>query len=390
VNTITDTLHTHLEQLCQQRQAAGLYRQRVPHHSPQGPVLQQDGRSYLNFCSNDYLGLAAHPALRTALSDACATVGVGAGAAHLVNGHHHYHEVLEQTLAAYTQRPRALLFSTGYMANLGTLTALLDRQDAVFLDKFNHASLVDAARLSRARLYRYPHRDLARLAYLLQHSQARHRLIVTDGVFSMEGDLADLPALAQLAHDHDAWLVVDDAHGLGVLGNTGGGTVEHFGLDSRTVPVLIGTLGKAFGVFGAFVAGSETLIEALIQHARPYIYTTALPPALAATTTQAIHIAIQEPQRRAQLHARIAQLRDGAQALGITLSGSPHTPIQPLILGSNAATLAASAKLHHQGILVTAIRPPTVPIGTARLRITLSAAHQPAHVEQLLVALSSL
>ncbi len=351
----------------------------------------EDGR--VNFCSNDYLGLARDPAVAAAMAEAAQRYGAGSGASHLVSGHGAEHEALEQELAAFTGRTRALVFSTGYMANLGVLAAFADKHDLLLADALNHASLIDAARLVRSpRNLRYAHGDAAEARALLEThapdaaAEGGGASIVTDGVFSMDGDLAPLPALAQAARAHDAWLVVDDAHGFGVVGAGGGGCCEHFGLDSRAVPVLVGTFGKALGTFGAFVAGDEDVIELLIQRARSYIYTTALPPAVAAATRRALRILREEPWRREALHDRIAQFREGAARRGLAVMPST-TPIQPLVLGSETAALAASARLAAAGYRVTAIRPPTVPAGTARLRITLSAAHTRQQVEGLLAAL---
>ncbi len=297
------------------------------------------------------------------------------------------HHALEEALAAFTGRPRALLFSTGYMANLGVISALAGRGDDVYEDRLNHASLLDGALLSRAALRRYPHADTAALGRLIGEGNAR--LIVTDGVFSMDGDLAPLPALVAVARAAGAWLMVDDAHGLGVLGQDGRGSLDHFGLDIQDVPILMGTLGKAFGTFGAFVAGSEDLIETLIQSARSYIYTTATPPALAEATLKSLAILERETWRREQLMTLIASFRAGAAQLGLALADS-RTPIQPLLAGSAARAVAWSKALEQAGILVRAIRPPTVPEGTARLRVTLSAAHSHADVDRLLDALATL
>lgn len=348
----------------------------------------EDGR--VNFCSNDYLGLARDPAVAAAMADAAQRYGAGSGASHLVSGHGAEHEALERELAEFTGRERALVFSTGYMANLGVLAALADKRDLLLADELNHASLIDAARLVRSpRNLRYPHADAAAAHALLDaHAPGDGAFIVTDGVFSMDGDLAPLPALAAAARAHDAWLVVDDAHGIGVVGATGGGCCEHFGLDARAVPVLVGTFGKALGSFGAFVAGDDDVIELLVQRARSYIFTTALPPAVAAATRRALRIVREEPWRREALHARIAQFRDGAARRGLAVMPST-TPIQPLVLGDEATALAASARLADAGYRVTAIRPPTVPAGTSRLRITLSAAHTPRQVEGLLAALEA-
>jgi 8-amino-7-oxononanoate synthase len=348
----------------------------------------EDGR--VNFCSNDYLGLARDPAVAAAMAEAAQRHGAGSGASHLVSGHGAEHEMLEQELAEFTGRARALVFSTGYMANLGVLAAFAGRTDLLLADELNHASLIDAARLVRSpRNHWYAHGDAAAARALLDaHAAEAGAFIVTDGVFSMDGDLAPLPELAAAAQAHQAWLVVDDAHGLGVVGATGRGCCEHFGLDARAVPVLIGTFGKALGTFGAFVAGDDDVIELLIQRARTYIYTTALPPPVAAATRRALRIVREEPWRRAALQDRIAQFRDGAARRGLAVMPS-STPIQPLVLGSETAALTASHRLAEAGYRVTAIRPPTVPAGTARLRITLSAAHTPQQVEGLLAALEA-
>jgi 8-amino-7-oxononanoate synthase len=349
--------------------------------------VRVDGRELLNFCSNDYLGLRSHPALVQAASQCMQQHGFGAGAAHLVTGHCSEHHALEIELAAFTQRERALLFSSGYMANLGVLSALSARHDLIVADRLNHASLLDAARLAGARLRRYAHLQADGAARVLE-SHAGATLMVTDGVFSMDGDVAPVRELAALARQHGAWLVVDDAHGLGVLGAHGGGTLEQAGLDARSVPVLVGTLGKALGSFGAFVAGDAVLIDTLIQRARTYIYTTALPPAIAAATRAALRLVQTEAWRRERLRDLVARFRAGASALGLPLSPS-STPIQPLIVGSSARALALSEALHTQGFWVAAIRPPTVPHGSARLRVSLSAAHEDSQVDALLAALAS-
>ena len=370
------------------RRAEHLYRRRRVVETPQGPVLRVEGRELVAFCSNDYLGLANDPRVVEALQRGAARWGVGSGAAHLVTGHSAAHHALEEELAAFTGRPRALLFSTGYMANLGVLSALLGRRDTVFEDRLNHASLLDGAVLSRAQLRRYPHADAAALAEQLAGAKGE-RLVATDGVFSMDGDVAPLPGLAAACRGHDAWLMVDDAHGLGVLGEGGRGTLAHFGLDADDVPILMGTLGKAFGTFGAFVAGSEELIETLIQAARPYIYTTAAPPAVAEATRAALRIAQAEEWRRGHLRALVGRFRAGAASIGLPLAESP-TPIQPIVLGDAARALRWSAALEAQGLLVAAIRPPTVPPGSARLRVTFSAAHTEAQVDRLLDGLAGL
>lgn len=383
-------LHRLQAQLAE-RAAGQLYRQRRCADSPQGPRMRIDGEQQLTFCSNDYLGLAAHPALAEALQQTTGACGVGSGAAHLINGHNRYHHQLEEALAEFTGRERALLFSTGYMANLAVLSTLAQRHEAIFCDRLNHASLIDGARLSGARLGRYRHKDPADLVRQLSADKTRRptAMIASDGVFSMDGDLAPVADLALAAQKAGAWLMIDDAHGLGVIGPEGRGTLAALGLDQTQVPILVGTLGKALGTFGAFVAGCETLIETLIQQARPYVYTTALPPALAGATLTALTLVQQEDWRRQRLQALIAQFRQGAQALGLPLLAST-TPIQPLLAGSTARALAWSQHLAAQGLLVPAIRPPTVPQGQARLRISLSANHQPEEIDRLLEALSRL
>ena len=362
-----------------------LYRLRRILEGPQGPEVTLAGRRYLNFSSNDYLGLAAHPALAEAARRGLAEYGLGSGAAHLVTGHSSAHHAFEEELAAFTGRPRALLFSSGYMANLGVASALLRRGHKVLEDRLNHASLLDAGLLSGARFARYAHVDVADLKTHLSET-AERTLVMTDGVFSMDGDIAPLPELARATEAAGAFLMVDDAHGFGVLGKDGRGTLEHHGLGVAEVPVLMGTLGKACGSFGAFVAGSEALIETLIQSARTYIYTTATPPALAEAGRAALTLLQTEGWRREQLQARIARFRRGAAERGLALMPS-MTAIQPLLVGESAAALALSAVLKEQGILVAAIRPPTVPAGTARLRITLTATHTEPQVDRLLDAL---
>ena len=378
-----------LQNSLEQRKRDHLYRSRRVADSAQGPEMVVDGRSVLTFCSNDYLGLANHPEVIAALQQGAERWGVGSGAAHLVNGHSSAHHALEEELAAFTGRSRALLFSTGYMANQGILTALLGRGDAVYEDRLNHASLIDGGLLSRARFHRFTHADADALRVALEGQEQGAALVASDGVFSMDGDLAPLPQLAEACREHQTWLMVDDAHGLGVLGEGGRGTLNHFGLGQDEVPILMGTLGKAFGTFGAFVAGSEELIETLIQQARSYIYTTALPPAVAEATRAALHLVRQEEWRRERLKDLITRFRQGASELGLPLMTS-ETPIQPILAGSAEQVLAWSRTLEERGILVTAIRPPTVPEGSARLRITLSAAHSDEHLDRLLGALESL
>lgn len=369
-------------------EAAGLYRRRLVTETPQSVWVQVGSERLLSFCSNDYLGLANHPQVVAALQAGAAEHGVGAGASHLITGHSRAHHALEVELADFVGSERALLFSTGYMANLGVVAALARRHSAIFEDRLNHASLIDAARLADARIRRYPHADVAGLERLLAGTGS-DALIATDAVFSMDGDLAPLPALAALSERHGAWLLADDAHGIGVMGATGRGSFEHFGIAPKGRAILMGTLGKALGTFGAFVAGDAYLIEFLIQRARTYIYTTALPPAIAAATRASLRLVREESWRRTHLAALVARFRDGAGRLGLALVPST-TPIQPLILGDTARAVAAAARLRASGILVPAIRPPTVPRGAARLRITFSAGHDDAHVDRLLDALSSL
>jgi 8-amino-7-oxononanoate synthase len=344
----------------------------------------------VNFCSNDYLGLAAHPDVTRGFVEAANTHGVGSGASHLVTGHGVEHEALEEELAAFTGRERALVFSTGYMANMGVIDALADQKALLVSDKLNHASLIDGCRLSGGEVRRYPHADAARAGELIAKAapNAKARLLITDGVFSMDGDVAPLPDLARAARDANAWLIVDDAHGLGVLGATGRGSCEHFGLSSADVPVLIGTFGKAFGTFGAFVAGDADLIEFLIQKSRTYIYTTALPPAVAAATRAALRVSQRESWRREKVLSLASRLRSGLEARGLVDFQRIPVPgtvsaILPVIVGEAAKAVAVSRALEERGFLVTAIRPPTVPAGTARLRITLSAAHEEAQVDAL-------
>ncbi len=368
---------------------ANLYRHRRISDSAAGVCIHIDGRQQLSFCNNDYLGLANHPEVIKAMQKGAEHWGVGSGASHLVNGHTRAHHALEEELATFTGRERTLLFSTGYMANMGVIAALAERGGHLFEDRLNHASLLDGGLLSQARLQRYPHADAAALNTKLATRQNGEKLIISDGVFSMDGDIAPLPALAHTAARHKAMLMVDDAHGFGVLGQTGAGCVEHYGLDVEQVPLLIGTLGKAFGTFGAFVAASEEIIEYLIQKARPYIYTTALPPAVAEATRASLKLLQNEHWRREKLQMLIQQFRHSAEQLGLKLMPS-QTPIQPLLIGDNAKAMEMSRQLEARGILISAIRPPTVPEGTARLRITFSAAHSEADVGQLLNALEEI
>ncbi|WP_019563793.1 8-amino-7-oxononanoate synthase [Thioalkalivibrio sp. AKL10] len=384
---MSDSLDHYLEQRLSTVRDAGLWRRTRILDGPQRPEQVIDGHRVIAFCSNDYLGLAGDPAVAAAAHAALDQYGVGAGAAHLINGHTRAHDELEQALARFTGRARALVFSTGYMANLALVQTLVGRHDIVFEDRLNHASLIDAVRLSGARSQRYRHAEPEHLRERLEKAPATgQRLIITDGVFSMDGDIAPLPELAALAREYNAWLMVDDAHGLSVLGDTGGGTCQHFGLGGDDVPVLMGTLGKGFGTAGAFVAGSERLIETLIQTARPYIYTTAMPAALAAATLASVQIAASAHDRRAHLQNLLRRLGDGLDRLGLP-HPPPLTPIQPVTLGTATRANAVAERLFEAGFLVPAIRPPTVPEGEARLRITLSAAHTQTQVDALLQAL---
>ena len=372
--------------------AAGRSRRRrtVAAREHGGVRMSVAGRECIAFCSNDYLGLADHPRVVDAFCAAARTWGVGSGASHLVSGHDAEHAALEEELAQFVARPRALLFSTGYMANLAVASILVGRGDHVFEDRLNHASLLDAGLASGARFARFQHLDVAALqARLLRLDGQARKLVMSDGVFSMDGDVAPLRELADTCRIAGAQLLVDDAHGFGVLGATGAGSVQEARLGLDEVPILMCTLGKAAGTFGAFVAGSETLIEALLQRARTYIYTTALPPAVAAATRASLHVMRDEPWRRARTLEHAGRFRDGVAALGLRAMPS-RTPIQPVLVGAEAAAVAVSDALFELGFWVPAIRPPTVPAGTSRLRFTFSAAHTAEHVDRLLDALAAL
>jgi 8-amino-7-oxononanoate synthase len=366
-----------------------LYRRRRVVESAPGREIVIDGRTLLNFCSNDYLGLAADQRVSAAFRAGVDRWGAGSGASHLVTGHTAAHHELEEALADFTRRPRALLFGSGYAANVGTINALVGPGDFVFEDRLNHASLLDGGWLSRATFSWFNHADADDLETRLAASadSPRRKLIVSDGTFSMDGDLCQLPDLAAAARRHGAWLMIDDAHGFGVHGRDGCGVVDPAARGTGDVPVLVGTLGKAFGTAGAFVAGDEVLIETLIQRARNYIYTTALPPAVAVATLESLRIARAEAWRRERLQELITRFRAGARQLGLHLQPSA-TPIQPVLVGESGVALSLSATLESRGILVAAIRPPTVPAGTARLRVTFSALHEPADVDRLLAALA--
>ncbi len=379
-----------LENELDRRREAGLYRQRRINESAQGVETIIDGKAVISFCGNDYLGLANHADIKQAFVDAADRYGVGSGSAHLVNGHSVLHHACEQRLAEFTGRSRALLFSTGYMANIAVASALTGKQDVIFQDKLNHASLIDGARISEARLVRYPHQDLSRLeSALIKHNLAGRKLIMSDGVFSMDGDCADVSKIVEVAAPYDAWTMIDDAHGFGVLGSRGAGLLEQQQLNQEQVPILMATLGKAVGTAGAFVAGSESLIETLIQQARPYIYTTASPPAVAAATLKSIDIIEADSWRREKLQELIAYFQQQMAGLEVELMPS-QTAIQPIIIGDNHETLSLSNALFDRGLHVTAIRPPTVPSGSARLRCTLSAMHEFAHIDLLVKVLKTL
>lgn len=385
-------LDSRLDAELQELAAAGLSRQRRTLASPCGRIATVDGRQLLNFASNDYLGLAADPGLAQALADGALTWGAGSGASHLVAGHLEPHAELEAEIAAFTGFPRALTFSTGYLANLAVTPTLAGRGDAVFADKLNHASLIDAMQLAKANgadVQRYPHNDLVALERLLAASKARSKLIVTDAVFSMDGDLAPLPGLLALAECFDAWLVVDDAHGFGVLGRQGRGSLAHFNLPAASRILLMGTLGKAAGIGGAFVAGSARAIEYLLNKGRSYIFTTATPPAIACALRASLRRIEDGDVLRRQLGNNIARLRDGLHDLPWRMPAS-LTAIQPLIVGDNQAALDLAQALWTRGLWVPAIRPPTVPRGTARLRISVSAAHTSDDIDRLVAALKEL
>jgi len=386
---MTLTIETRLTTELAEIAAAGLTRRRRVLESPCGRIATVDGREMLNFASNDYLGLAGNPEIAQAMADGALQWGAGSGASHLVSGHLAPHEQIEQEIAAFVGFPRALTFSTGYLANLAIVPTLAGRGDAIFADKLNHASLIDAVQLAKAQgaaSQRYPHNDMAALERQLAASDAKTKVIVSDAVFSMDGDLAPLPQLLALAERFDAWLVLDDAHGFGVLGAQGRGSLSHCNLPAAPRILLMGTLGKAAGVGGAFVAGSEIAIEYLLQRARSYIFTTAAPAPIACALSKSLNIIEQGEALRANLFARIAQLREGLAGLPWTLLASP-TAIQPLIIGSNEAALTLAKALWERGLWVPAIRPPTVPKGTARLRISLSAAHTAADIGSLVDAL---
>ncbi len=374
-----------------ERKKQSLYRSLRVSQSAQQPVMFIDGKECLNFCSNDYLGLANHPEIITSFKTAADVYGVGSGASHLINGHSKEHQKLEDAIAEFTGRDNALLFSNGYMANMGVINALLNRGDLLFQDRLNHASLIDAGLLSKAKMKRYQHNDLNHLlklyAKISEEDKSRNSMLVTDGVFSMDGDEAAIRELSNLSKKHQAWLMVDDAHGFGVLGETGAGLLQQENLSQDDIPILMATLGKACGTSGAFVAGSHDLIEYLKQTARTFIYTTALPSSIAAATLTSLKIIQNDTWRREHLRALISRFKSGAEQLEIQLMPS-NTAIQPIVVGSTAKAVELSNALEDQNILVTAIRPPTVPDGSSRLRVTFSANHTFDHVDMLLSALN--
>lgn len=374
-----------LQKELEQRKADGLLRQRRLLDSPQAEHIVANQTPFLSFCSNDYLGLANHPKLIAAMQQAAGASGVGSGASGLVTGHHRYHDDLEKQLAAFVGLPAALLFSTGYMANIGVLGALVGRGDAIFADKLNHACLNDGGYYSLAEFHRFAHNDVTALEKLLQASTAKHKLIAADAVFSMDGDIAPIPEYLALCEQYDAYLYLDDAHGFGVLGAHGKGSLSHFNVHSPRI-IMMATLGKAAGVAGAFVAGEQVVIDYLIQKAKSYVYSTPAPPALSATLSESVRLIEAGDDLRANLFQLIAYLKTHLKLEKWQLLPS-KTSIQPLMVGDNRAALALSEYLQTQGILVPAIRPPTVPVGTARLRISLSATHRLEDVQQLVAAI---
>ncbi len=376
-----------IERSFQQREQANRWRARKRVQSPMGRTLTIDGQPLLNFCSNDYLALANHPALKQASAEAIETFGTGSGASHLVCGHQELHHQLEQDLAAMLGAQQAIVFSTGYMANLAVPQTFLARNDLLLEDKLNHASLLDAGSISPVKMKRYPHLEINSVEKSLAGSDANRKMVLTDGTFSMDGDVAPVQQLAGLCRQQEAMLVVDDAHGFGVLGTSGTGLLEQEGVPVGGNVLMVGTLGKAAGSFGAFVAGDAIYIQSLIQFARTYIYTTALPPAVAAASIAAVKLIQSEPARRERLKSLINRFRKEAAEEGLPLMPSP-TAIQPIVLGSEKSALAADALLRENGILGIAIRPPTVPIGSARIRLTFRADHTDEDIDKLLSVLT--
>jgi 8-amino-7-oxononanoate synthase len=379
---------TRLEQLLQERIEQRLWRNRVAIASPQGRFVTVAGQSLLNFCSNDYLGLASHPDLAKAGTAAIKQWGSGSGASHLICGHQELHEQLESKLATFVGAEKALVFSTGYMANLALPQALLDRHGLLLEDKLNHASLLDAGQLAAATMRRYPHLDVQSAERMLAESDAPQKMVMTDGVFSMDGDIAPVVELREICNRHHALLVVDEAHGLGVLGDQGGGVCQQHGISITDNVLLMGTLGKSAGSFGAFVAGDRFLIDSLVQLARPYIYTTALPPAVVGTSLAAVEVMKSEPWRREKLRDNVQFFRELAESHGL-FPGNSTTPIQPIMVGSADNAIRVSNELKNNGIWVVAIRPPTVPVGSARLRVTLTAEHEHEDIDRLIECMTS-
>ena len=381
-----------LSQELNKRKRQHRYRSRRIIKSPQQTEIIIDDKSVISFCSNDYLGLANHPQIKQATIDAIKKFGVGSGSAHLVNGHSVAHHRLEEELAEFTGYPRAILFSTGYMANIGLCQALIGKNDYVFEDRLNHASLIDGGLISGARFQRYLHNDVSSLQQKISKAgktlseRLAEKLVLSDGVFSMDGDIANLPALAALCKKTNSWLMIDDAHGFGTLGQNGKGCLQHFSLSSTEVPIYMATLGKAMGTAGAFIAGSDELIETLIQKARSYIYTTAMPAAIAEATRCSLHIIQNEPEHLQSLNNNIAYFRNCCSQTDLAIENS-QTAIQPLLIGDDEKAVLISQQLFDSGFLVTAIRPPTVAEGTSRLRITLSAKHNKEHINQLIATL---
>ncbi len=371
----------------QQKREENLYRARSTRQKPQGAYIQIDDRQYLNFCSNDYLGLANHPEIISAAKSALDEYGVGSGASALVTGHTKIHQQLEEALAEFTNRSKVLLFPSGFGANVGIISALAEKNDHLIMDKLCHASLIDGARLSGAKLQRYSHLETGNLDRLIQKAD-QASWVITESLFSMDGDSAPLEEISAICQKNSANCYVDDAHGFGVYGENGAGSVNAANLSEKEVPVLVATFGKAFGVSGAFVAGSEALIETLIQSARSYIYTTAMPPALAAAVLKSLELVKTENWRREKLFDLVQRFREKAADRGIPLSENAHGPIQPVVIGDSSEAIKISDQLADKGIKISAIRPPTVPKDTARLRITFSAAHEEEHIDSLVIALS--
>ncbi len=384
-----DSLKIRLEKKLELRKQQNLFRKRITLTSRQGPTIKINGHHLINFCSNDYLGLANHADVIFAFKTSVDEFGVGSGASSLVCGRSNLHHQLEEKLADKTGREAALVFAGGYMANLAVATTFAGREDGIFLDRLAHASLVDAARLSGGKLHRYQHADYESLDHALNNSSTNVKLVLTDAVFSMDGDIAPIKELITVCKQNDAILAVDDAHGFGVLGKNGGGLLEEKEITAEDVPILVATFGKALGTSGAFIAADRIIIETLIQFARTYIYTTALAPAIAGATLASLEVLEKESWRIETLNALIKHFCSGARALGLNILSS-ETAIQPLMIGNSETAVRISNKLFDEGFLISAIRPPTVPEGSARLRITLTAAHTEEQIDRLLEKLSKL